>query len=347
MKTIKQCLFVVTVLSLFLTACGSSMPNEMRAFEETFSVPEAMSKNEMRDTAFSAESSDAFADSGAPKAAVSETKAQDIRPKSGDTLQRKLIESVNLNLETRDFDTLMTNIRTRVDAMNGYVENSFLNGDSIRFSKDGTDALSGTRSASLTVRVPAEKLETFLSELSNSAHVLSRTDSVRDVTLQYSDLESHKKSLNMERERLWELMSKADSIDAVIALQTRIGEIEYELDSYESQLRLYDNQISYATVTMEIEEVERLSPARKDSIASRIRLGFSLNVRRLKRFSEDMFVAALINLPFVMALLVPILIFVFIVTFLIKRKNRKASQKKKTECSDSNKKETDTSNQSD
>ena len=62
-----------------------------------------------------------------------------------------------------------------------------------------------------------------------------------------------KKSLEIEQERLWALLEKADSLDAVVALEARLSEIRYELESYTSQLRLYDNQVDYSTVSIYIE----------------------------------------------------------------------------------------------
>ena len=46
------------------------------------------------------------------------------------------------------------------------------------------------------------------------------------------------------------LKEKADTLDAVIALEKRLSEIRYDLESMESQLRLYDNQVEYSILRL-------------------------------------------------------------------------------------------------
>ena len=43
-----------------------------------------------------------------------------------------------------------------------------------------------------------------------------------------------------------ELISEAKDVDAIIALETRLSEIRYELESIESSLRVYDNQVTFS-----------------------------------------------------------------------------------------------------
>ena len=77
-----------------------------------------------------------------------------------------------------------------------------------------------------------------------NGNITNKSETTQDVTLQYSDLESRKKSLTVEQERIWALLEKADTLESVIALEERLSEIRYQLESMESQLRLYDNQVT-------------------------------------------------------------------------------------------------------
>lgn len=56
----------------------------------------------------------------------------------------------------------------------------------------------------------------------DQANVTERSETTTDVTLQYSDLESRKKTLTTEQERIWALLEKADTLEAVIALEERL-----------------------------------------------------------------------------------------------------------------------------
>ena len=106
----------------------------------------------------------------------------------------------------------------------------------------------------------------------------NKQESVEDVTLSYADVESRKKTLLVEQERLWALLEKADTTEAIITLESRLSEIRYQLESYESQLRLMENQVSYSTVNLYVEEVILLTPTEEETVGSRIRRGFSENL---------------------------------------------------------------------
>ena len=77
------------------------------------------------------------------------------------------------------------------------------------------------------------------------------------------------------------LMEKAESVDAIIALETRLTEVRYQIQSMESQLRTYDNQVDYATITLSVEEVTIYTPDTQEpkSDLQRMTDGFVTSVR--------------------------------------------------------------------
>ena len=52
-------------------------------------------------------------------------------------------------------------------------------------------------------------------------------------------------------------------------------DVRYELENYTSQLRLYDNQIDYATIYLYIEEVQEYTPVEEPGFFKRIQTTFS------------------------------------------------------------------------
>ena len=99
----------------------------------------------------------------------------------------------------------------RIGALGGYVEEKNLyNGSSY----------SGyiRRNLSMTVRIPADQADAFVDHISENANIVSSTESVDDVTLQYVDTESHVKALETEQERLLiEKMENECLVDDLIA----------------------------------------------------------------------------------------------------------------------------------
>ena len=147
-------------------------------------------------------------------------------------VERKLIRNVSMNLETREFDALTKSISDAVTFFGGYMEQADVSGNSLYWSGERS-----SRYSNITARIPENKLDAFLTEVSRQGNVTYKNESVQDVTLQYTDITSRKKTLQMEQERLWELLEKAESVDAVIALEARLSEVRYQLESIESQLR--------------------------------------------------------------------------------------------------------------
>lgn len=218
---------------------------------------------------------------------------------------RKLIRTVDLYAETTEFDRLISNITQSVSDAGGYIEQSDISGTSISDSY-------GRRYAYLTARVPSESLDQFITLVGDQANITNKSESTQDVTLRYSDIESRKKSLTIEQERLWELLEKADTLEAVIALEQRLSEIRYQLESFESQLRTYDNQVDYSTVHININEVKVLTPTAPDSIATRIQKGFRRNMTGIANSFVNFIVWLISSLPILVTLAVILAVIIFI-----------------------------------
>ncbi|MCC8128209.1 MAG: DUF4349 domain-containing protein [Clostridiales bacterium] len=244
------------------------------------------------------------------------TSANDLEPSQPADQNRKLIRTVDLTVETTDFSALLDDLQTSVSDAGGYIENSNISGNSIY---DDTSR----HYASFTVRIPAQELDNFISHVGNQGNITNQSENVEDVTLQYTDIESHKKSLSIEQERLWELMEKADSMDAIIALEERLSEIRYQLESYESRLRTYDNQVDYSTVHINVTEVRVLTPTIPDSFLTRIQKGFQENLAAVCNSAVNLTVWVISSLPSLIVLAVIIFILISVIrSFLRKRRSR-------------------------
>lgn len=171
---------------------------------------------------------------------------------------RKLIRTVGLEAETREFDQMMSSLEEQVGDLGGYIENmETYNGSSY------SDYVS-SRYASLTVRIPSGKLDLFLQTVSDISNVVRRRDNVEDVTLSYVDMESRRNTLRTEQERLMSFLEKAETIEEIITIEERLSEVRYQLESMESQLRTLDNLIDYSTVNINVSEVRELTQIQEE-----------------------------------------------------------------------------------
>ena len=225
---------------------------------------------------------------------------------------QKLIKTVTLNMETKEFDTLLTGIQAKVTETGGYTERSEVSGNSYYGS--------GNRSAWLTLRIPADKLDTFVTTVTGMGNVTNKSESVEDITLQYVDTESHKKALETEQDRLLTLMEQAETMDDIIKIETRLSEIRYELQTYETTLRTYDNQVSYSTVEIDLNEVERESAPEKQSFASELTTRLTDNLYHISRGLRSFTIWFLASLPYIAIFAVAAFIVIKIVRKIVWKK---------------------------
>lgn len=234
---------------------------------------------------------------------------------------RKLIKNVRLELQTLEFEEMISGLTARVQEIGGYIQDSSLYGSSYNYSS--------SRSADYTVRIPVDQLDEFVEVVSGLGNVTYKNESVEDVTLEYVDTESRKKSLETEQERLIELLSQAESLEDILAIESKLSEVRYELENYGSRLRYLDNQIDYSTVYVNIQEVERITEVRERTYFEEIadRFGDSLYTvfRGLRGFS----IGLLGSLPILAVWAAVLAAAVLIIRKIFYRKKKDRTQKKR------------------
>lgn len=230
---------------------------------------------------------------------------------------RKWIITVNMYAETEDLDTLMEALNGKISTLGGYVEDQDSHNGSMYSSRR-------YRSASLTIRVPAERVDEFTEEMSGIANVVSTSLSREDITLSYVATESRVKALQTEEARLLELMEQAETMADLLEIEGRLTDVRYELENRASQLRLYDNQVDYATIYLSIDEVQEYTPVEEPTVWERISGGFVGSVKGLGNGLLDLLVWVLAKSPYLVILGG---VTVGVVVLIKKRKTRRAAKK--------------------
>ena len=226
---------------------------------------------------------------------------------------RKLIRTVSLSLETKEFDSVLTNLSTKTTELGGYIETSSVNGNSYSHHS--------TRYASYVIRIPADKLNEFVEVVSELGNVTQKNESVEDVTLRYIDVESHKKALETEQERLLELLSKAEDMEEILTIESKLSDIRYEIENYESQLKTMDNQIDYSTVSVYIDEVERVTDTGEKGFFEEIKERFGNSLYIVARGIRGLVIGILGSLPILIVCGGVIAVVVIVVRKILKKRN--------------------------
>ena len=291
-KKVLTILLVAAMVLTLLTGCGSSAKSE------------------------------AVYDNAAPEMSVESPAAGEFGSNYGSTTtalttQQKLIKRVSINAETEDLEALMPTISAKITELGGYVESQEL------YNGSGYNSYR-SRSVNMVVRIPAERLAEFTAQVEGISNVVNYSETTDDVTLQYTDTESRVKALQVEQERLLALLEKAESLKDLLEIEDRLTDVRYELESYTSQLRVLDNKVSYATVTIYISQVRVYTEVELQTVWQRIGSGFSENLREIGENLKDFFVWLVVYSPQ--------LIFwgavIAAVVFFLKRKGKKIKVKK-------------------
>lgn len=207
---------------------------------------------------------------------------------------RKLIRNVNLEVETQEYDDLVAFLESSAAAVGGYVENSY------SYNGSSYNGRGSRRSANFTLRIPADKLDQFLNDVSGRSNVISRNQNVQDVTLTYVDMESHKNALRTEEQSLINMLAKAETVEDLITIENRLADVRYQIESMESQLRTYDNLVDYATLTISVSEVEELTPVVEQTAWEKMGSGFSASLHNIGRGLQNFGIGVVMNLPYLL-----------------------------------------------
>lgn len=306
--------FILTVL--LLTGCGGKNYDASGSGMEASQIISDSAMDHGFDTfqeeAKETAAMDTAAEAPADMADLEEagTIAPDISEK--DLSARKLIKTVSLSMETKTFDTLKKQIEESIASLGGYIESS------------SYDAPQGRqyRYYSLCVRIPSEHLDEFVGKAGELGTITNQSEHVEDVTLDYVDKTAYKDALKTEYERVMELLEQAKDLEQILALESKLSQLRYEINSYESQLRTYDNQIDYSTVNISISEVQ-YEQVTDDTVTSRISNGFRSSLFAVRDFFINAFVFLISNLPVIVLFAAAIALMILILKKGVKRFRKK------------------------
>ncbi|MBE6547168.1 MAG: DUF4349 domain-containing protein [Ruminococcaceae bacterium] len=235
----------------------------------------------------------------------------------------KIIRTANVSAETKSFDSAVTEIESEVEALGGYMESSEITGRNYA-SQNNSHA---TRSAKFSIRVPAEDLDAFLGKAGELLNVTSSATTATDVSNDYYDIEARLNVLRTEREVLEKMLAESTNISNMITVEQRLYDVIYEIESYETMLRVYDSKVAYSTVTLELWEVSDLTlVVEENTFGARFKKAIGESWRNFVDFCKDAVIWFVYALP-ALVILGVIATVVSVVTVWIVRKRRKGKDK--------------------
>ena len=209
----------------------------------------------------------------------------------GAVTAQKLIRNMALTAETDDLDKLLAFLDGKVEQLGGYMEERSVNSGSSRY-----------RYADMTIRIPVDRMDELVEHISGQSNVISSQESADDITLTYVATQSRVKALEVEQERLLELLAKAENMSDLLQIEERLTKVRTELEEVASRLRLYDNLVDYATVKLHISQVQVFTVVEEETVWQRIGSGLAENWKSLCEGAEEVFVFLITSVPYLIPL---------------------------------------------
>ena len=247
MKKNKLFIALTLILALLLTACGAKSESAMgydMVTEET--KEEVMVEYAVEEELeFVTDSSAVTEPQEAPES------GETVTPDEAKKYAEKIVYSGHLYIETTDFDGSVAALNKAVEAYGGFVQDSNISG---RSNGDRTAVVD--RYAYYVVRIPSKDFDSFMTRTGDLGNVTSSGRSAENVTSRYTDYEARLSSLYTQEERLLAMLGTSGDLESLIALEQRLSEVRYEIESIERNLRDLDQRLSYSTVNIDLQEVE-------------------------------------------------------------------------------------------
>ncbi len=147
---------------------------------------------------------------------------------------------------------------------------------------------------------------------------------MNDVTSTYVDIEARLTALTTERDSFLTLMEKAETVEEILQIQSYLTDVNYEIESYTSRLKTYDDQISYSTFYIYVSEVRRISTETSNpTVLERISSNLSDNFYDIGEGFKDAFVWIVSAIPYLILVAVPVVVVVIVVRVAVKKSKKK------------------------
>ena len=242
---------------------------------------------------------------------------------NAEIIGRKLIRTINIEAETKDLDALLTDLDAQLATLGGYVQSKQVRGS----------ATSGNRRyASLVLRIPADKLDQFVNHVSGTTNILSNSETTEDVTLKFIATESRIAALEAEEARVMELIGKAENLNELLTLESKLSSIRQELEEVKSQLKLYENLIDYGTVYLSISEEKEYTVVEEEepTVWQRISTGFVKSLKGVGTIITELFIFFVVASPY-LAIPAAIVVIVVVCLHISKKKAQKKQQEQQNQ----------------
>jgi hypothetical protein len=177
------------------------------------------------------------------------TTAEEVGPNAGATpnpalANHKLIRNATVDLEIVSFDEAVQKITTFANEEKGYVATT-------SSEKQENGKLSGE----VVVKVLPENLDRFLRKIRGIGELKNQNLETEDITKNYFDTDARLKNARVMESRLIDMLkTKTGKVSDLLQVEKELGRVREEIEKMQGELKFWDSQVQFATVTISLAE---------------------------------------------------------------------------------------------
>jgi hypothetical protein len=195
--------------------------------------------------------SEAFVASPESLANAKETGKTPVDRSAPQLSNRKLIRNATVELEIVSFDNAVQKINAFANEEHGYVATT-----------DSEKQANGKLRGQVVVKVLPENLDRFLQKIRNLGELKNQTLGTEDVTKAYFDTDARLKNAHVMEQRLIDMLkTKTGKVSDLLQVERELGRVREEIEKMQGELKYWDSQVQFATVTISLAEKDMEEPA--------------------------------------------------------------------------------------
>ena len=228
----------------------------------------------------------------------------------------RLARSAQLQIETNDFESDCEMLENIVLSNEGYFELREKQGES-------------EPSLHAVVRVPAEGLNDFLSQMEMIGQTVKRVERAQDLSADFRDVEERLNACQSKLQKLYELQDSCQDVNDLVTIAQTISDDIAESERLQGNRAELNSQMNYATVAIDLaghidadESEQDTSDMAGKSVGERMKSGFAGSVEWLKSFCTDALVLLVSSLPRLVVAIPALALVILLIVWIARRKHR-------------------------
>jgi hypothetical protein len=164
---------------------------------------------------------------------------------------RKLIRNATVELEIVSFDNAVGMITAFANEEHGYVATT-----------DSEKQANGKLRGQVVVKILPENLDRFLQKIRSLGELKNQALGTEDVTKAYFDTDTRLKNARVMEQRLIDMLkTKTGKVSDLLQVEKELGRVREEIEKMQGELKYWDSQVQFATVTISLAEKDMEEPA--------------------------------------------------------------------------------------